>query len=208
MSSLLIEPHYLGSLEYFSLLIQYENIFLDIEGRFQKQTYRNRCLILGSNKILSLIVPVSYSNNAMMKDVKIDSGQRWKKDHWGAFYSSYGKAPFYEYFEDSIADVWKKDHKYLIDLSCDFMTLMLKIIQKDVNLSFFEAASSDTKDDFRNTIIPKKSFLDRNIYQSIPYSQLFGDNFSPNLSILDLIMCEGPQSYHVLTASFLRRKGD
>jgi len=205
MSQVIVEPHYLGSLEYYCLLLQHESIVLEVNDKFQKQTFRNRCQILGSNKILPLIVPVSYSNNSITKDVTIDHTQRWVKDHWGAFYSSYGKAPFFEYFADSMMEVWKNEFKYLVDLTVEFLRLTFRMLQMDVKMTLSENFVSNHVNDFRNVIIPKKTFADRKIYQGTPYSQLFGDIFNPNLSIIDLIMCEGPQASGILAASFLKQ---
>ena len=204
MNSLVIEPHYLGSLEYYALLLDSESIVLEVNDYYQKQTYRNRCYLLGSNKILTLTVPVSYSSKTLTKDVTVDNFQRWKKDHNGAFYSAYGKAPFYEFFAEDLEAIWRKDYKYLVDLSVDLLILTFKWLRKDVKMTLSDSYKEKVELDFRDVIIPKKTFVDRKIYQEVPYTQLFGDNFIPNLSIIDLIMCEGPGALDVLTASFLK----
>lgn len=204
MTKLLLEPHYLGSLEYYSLIVNYDALVLEVNDRFQKQTFRNRCHFLGANKVLTMIVPVSYNHDTLLKDVTIDNHQRWKKDHWGAFYSSYGKAPFFEYFADSFKKVWDGKHKFLIDLSIEFLKLTFEFLQMDVKMTLSKNISENEDNDFRNFFTPKKSFTHRKIYQPRPYTQLFGDNFEPNLSITDLIMNEGPQARSILSASFLK----
>lgn len=204
MTQLIIEPHYLGSLEYYVLIAQHESVLLEINDRFIKQTFRNRCYVLGSNSVLPLILPLRFSNHMTTREVTIDHSQRWKKDHWGAFYSAYGKAPFYEYFSDMFAEIWEKKQKFLIDINHDFLTLTLKLLQLNVNVTYLEKNVEISGNDQRDCILPKKPFTDRKIYHPAPYTQLFGDTFVPNLSIIDLIMCEGPQASQVLTASFLR----
>lgn len=203
MSEVYIEPHYLGSLEYYSLISRYDTLMLEIQDRFQKQTFRNRSYILGANKVLPLIVPVSYHRDTISKDVRIDHQQRWIKDHWGAFYSSYGKAPFFEYFADFLNEIWNKKHKFLVDLSVDFLRMTFKFLALDVKMTFTERYDENVQNDFRSLITPKKSFAHRKIYQPTAYTQLFGDNFNPNLSIVDLIMNEGPQAQAIIAASFL-----
>ncbi|MEM9897199.1 MAG: WbqC family protein, partial [Bacteroidota bacterium] len=116
MSSVQIEPHYLGSLEYYALLSQFDQIIFNVSTVFQKQTYRNRAYLLGSNRILILSIPVIASSQTVYKDVKIDYGQNWLKDHWGAFYSSYGKAPFFDYLKQDFHEVWFSKPKFLVDL--------------------------------------------------------------------------------------------
>ena len=72
-----------------------------------------------------------------------------------------------------------------------------------VNISYTERYDEEVLQDFRNDISPKKPFSDRKIYTPVPYPQLFGSSFAPNLSIVDLIMNEGPNAAHILRNSFV-----
>ncbi|MEQ9466240.1 MAG: WbqC family protein [Ekhidna sp.] len=204
MSVLTIEPHYLGSLEFFALLTQHSKLRFEIHDSFPKQTYRNRTYFLSSNKVQSLIVPVKYSNGQPTKEVTVDYSQRWLKDHWGAFYSSYGKAPFFEYFSEEFRTIWQDKPTHLIDLNMKFIQLVLKILQADVEIELTDSFERKYEGDKRNVINPKESFKNRKIYTPVTYTQLFGDTFVPNLSIIDLIMCEGPNAAPILSNSFLR----
>jgi len=190
MNDIIIEPHYLGSLEYYSLLIQYDHIYLEVHDAYRKQTFRNRCYLLTANGVQSLSVPVKFSSDSITKDVRIDHQQRWK-------------APFFDYFAESFEVIWEKRHVFLIDLAFDFLALSFKLLDRDVTLSYSEKNNLELTEDFRNQIIPKNPFTSRKTYLPARYTQLFGDTFVPNLSIVDLIMCKGPQASHVLAASFL-----
>jgi hypothetical protein len=55
--------------------------------------------------------------------------------------------------------------------------------------------------DARGVISAKKDFLERGLYSPQPYQQVFGSNFVPNLSLLDLIFCEGPSAGGLIRAS-------
>ena len=84
------------------------------------------------------------------------------------------------------------------------MTLCLKLVQIDRPIHLTENYHSSSKNDaldFRNRILPKISFDQRELYLPFPYIQNFGSNFAPNLSIVDLLMCEGPGSSEVLKNS-------
>lgn len=206
MKTLLIEPHYLGCLEYFTAIRQVESVLLDVGGQYIKQTYRNRTQLLGSNKIQTLSIPVKHDYRSSIKDVKIDYSQNWIKDHWGALYSAYGKAPYFEFFADDLKRIWDHKHTYLIDLNVSMLNECLKMLQLDKDISIQESLSDDIINevlDLRNLIHPKITFADRNIYTPTSYSQLFGHTFVPNLSIIDLIMCEGPQASEFLTSQDL-----
>lgn len=204
MQKIVIEPHYLGSLEYFVLLHQCSEIHLEVCQHFTKQTYKNRCYILTDKGVMPLSVPVQFGNRTPVKDVKIDYRQSWVRQHWGAFYSAYGKAPFFEYFQDHFRSIWDQNHEYLVDLNVAMMTMCLKILQYDRSIKFTENFTHRVKREFidmRECILPKKSFEERKLYLPFPYTQTFGNNFVGNLSILDLIMCEGPRASEVLARS-------
>ncbi|MEP1094394.1 MAG: WbqC family protein [Cyclobacteriaceae bacterium] len=206
MKKILIEPHYLGCVEYFCLMQSSDSVLFEINDNFQKQTFRNRSYILGSNKVVTLSMPLKYGNKTAFKDVKVDYSQRWIKDHWGAVYSSYGKAPFFEFFASDFKKVWDQKSEFLLDINIKFLTLCFKLLKLDVEIDFTNSYKKDHEkeaEDFRNIIHPKIAFADRNIYRPSAYSQLFGNSFAANLSIIDLIMCAGPQADEVLSSSYV-----
>ena len=204
MQKIIVEPHYLGSLEYYGQIVASDEIHLEVYQNFTKQTYKNRCYILSANGVMPLTVPVKFDNRTPLKDVQIDHSQSWARDHKGAFYSAYGKAPFFEFFQDYFHTVWEKKHQFLVDLNLEMMTMCLKILQIDRSIQLteqYEKIPDHRLNDLRERILPKKTFEERNLYLPFPYTQTFGNIFVPNLSIIDLIMCEGSRASEVLTRS-------
>jgi hypothetical protein len=67
-----------------------------------------------------------------------------------------------------------------------------EIYQKELDLGIFDA---------RNTINPKKLIERDFFYNPVPYQQNFGNEFVPNLSILDLLFCRGNQALEILKKS-------
>jgi hypothetical protein len=55
--------------------------------------------------------------------------------------------------------------------------------------------------DIRRLISPSVHFSERDIYTPQTYFQLFGSDFESNLSVMDLLFCEGPASKSVLLKS-------
>lgn len=207
--TIVIEPHYLGSLEYFVALINAKEVVLEVQDHFVKQTFRNRCYIHSPSGKHPLIVPVSYDNRTKMKDVKIDYSQSWLRDHWGAFYSAYGKAPFFDFFAAEFQAVWDSRCDFLLDLNTQMMTLCLRLLQIDMPYRLSDEFHSSTEKDaldLRNRILPKISFDQRDLYLPFPYIQNFGSNFVANLSIVDLLMCEGPGAQAVLRNSTIKHE--
>jgi len=196
MRKLFIEPHYLPSLECFTLIGQADQIVWDIEAPFEKQTYRNRTYILGPNGVQSLIVPVHYSSQVPFREVTIDYKQSWVRDHQGAFYSSYGKAPYFEYFASYFQKVWDHPPETLLELNHEMLSVCLRLLQWQIDIVY------DTKEndvfDIRGHIVPKIPYSRRNFFHPTPYAQNFGDNFVTNMGILDLLLCQGPASGEIL----------
>jgi hypothetical protein len=200
MSVLLTEIQYLPSISYFTDLISHKKIVIEAFEHYQKQTYRNRCRILTSNKINILTVPVINAHQkVLIREVKIDHSQRWLNIHWRGIQSAYAKSPFFEYYEDQFHKVLFKKHRFLFDLNMDLLTLCLKLlrINKSIELSvaYYNAGDMEDVIDLRNMIgHDSKS----EIITEIKYTQVFGRQFVPDLSIIDLLFCEGNNASKIL----------
>ncbi|WP_229208859.1 WbqC family protein [Dyadobacter luticola] len=200
-----IELQYLPCLEYFTCILQYDRICIDVEERYVKQSYRNRCNVLTTNKIDLLTVPVKgYDAASPTKDILIDYNQDWIRRHLGCFKSAYGKSPFYEYYAPDLIEIFQKRPAYLVDLNYDLLTFCLRLvgIKKDIryNLSGVESEENSVVNDI-SVINNKKGQNSIKYYQPIPYYQTFGNDFVSNLSIVDLLFNMGPEAKSVLLRS-------
>lgn len=195
---IVIETQYFPCLEFFSLIKNEKEILIDCYENFVKQTFRNRCYILSANGILPLSIPlIGVNKKIITKDIKIEYFQKWQNLHWKSITSAYNKSPYFEFYSDYIYDIIYSKHTYLIDLNHEILTFYQRFLQLDFQISYSDNYISNENNAFRDmrTIIhPKKSFSDRNIHKSIPYTQTFGSKFASNLSILDLIFCMGSES--------------
>ena len=195
---IVIESQYFPPLEFFSLIKNENEIIIDGHEHFVKQTYRNRCYILAAEKVLPLSVPLNGVNKKILtKDIKIDYIQKWQNQHWRAVKSAYSKSPYFEYYADYVHDIIYTNHTFLLDLNHDILTFCQRVLQLDFKISYSEKyleSGNGTFNDMKSIIHPKKAFVDRKFHVSHPYTQTFGSKFAPNLSIIDLIFCMGPES--------------
>jgi WbqC-like protein family len=199
-----IDLQYLPSLEYFCAILKNDEIIIEAYEHFEKQSYRNRCRIQTTNKIDTLSVPVQNGNKkVLIRDLKIDYSQDWTRRHWGAIHSAYGKSPFFEFYSEYFKNLLDKKPDFLFDLNLEILTICLKLLRLEKKIIFTENYQKNIENDCRGLIHPKSRYESNNLYQPLAYRQNFGNEFEPNLSILDLLFCQGNQSLSVLKESLI-----
>ncbi len=202
---LVIELHYLPCIEFFTCLLQFEEIHLETRELYVKQTYRNRCHVLTANKVDRLTVPVLHSGGKqVMGEVRIDYSQGWERTHWGCLQSAYGKSPFFEYYADELKAVYKNKPAYLCELNYALLSLCLKFLGIKKTLAYTLSYQPHVKKalfDARSLINDKKGKDNFIFYKKVPYYQTFGNDFVPNLSIIDLLFNKGPEARQILAQS-------
>lgn len=207
---LLIDLHYLPSVEYVLYLGQSDEVFLEGWEYYQKQSYRNRALIHGANKTEMLIVPVVHKHwQKTVADVKIDYSFQWHKQHLRSLQTAYGKAPYYAYYIDDIKKIILSKPRFLFDLNEQLLTKCLEFInlpKRIFKTSCYNEIPEIGVLDLRDAIHPKKKSPPFFEMKSVDYFQVFGRNFERYISVIDLIFCEGPNAMTVLSNSFEKNK--
>jgi hypothetical protein len=202
-TELLVELHYLPCLDYVSGLLQFQRVRLEAHEHYQKQSYRNRCYVLTANKVDALTVPVQQgTHHHPIRDVQVDNGQFWQKHHWRSLQAAYSKAPFFEYYAPEFERIYQKNWTFLFDLNSELLTICLKLlgITNTVNLTnCYEKPSVVSLFDARSMINPRNRSESYVFYKPMPYQQNFGFDFVPNLSIIDLLFCQGPLATEFLS---------
>ena len=203
--SVLIDLHFLPSLEYFCALLSHERIVLEKNEHFNKQSYRNRCYILAANGIERLTIPVTEKHGkVLITQVKIDYTYRWQTNFWRTLESAYANAPFYEHYRDDLKKEIFLNPTYLYDLNFRLLSMCLKWLKWEKSIAETDTYQNENTlgcHDLRSMISAKKDFNQRELYQPQLYQQVFGKAFVPNLSIIDLVFCEGPHAASLLGAS-------
>ncbi|MFN2313954.1 MAG: WbqC family protein [Bacteroidales bacterium] len=204
----LLSTAYFPPAEYFSLIAGTRKVIIEKHENYLKQTYRNRCVILGANGPLALIVPVmrgSFHKTAL-SELKIDNGRRWRELHLRGIRSAYAAAPFFEYYYDAISQVISRPFTFLVDLNTEALIAVCDAAGLSAEISFsgeFIPAGIH-KEDYRYSISPKRP-SGVGGYSQIPYTQVFSDKFgfTGRLSIIDMLLNNGPG-----TGALLQRSPD
>ncbi len=203
----ILSSAYLAPVQYYTKLCGGDVVIEDRGEHYLKQTYRNRCHILGAQGVESLIVPVEHdsglgASHTPMRDMRISSHDpNWQRHHWQALRTAYEGTPYFEYYTDEFAPLYQKSYTYLCDWNEDLLQASCALLgitpQRQVSDTYVTANEADT--DFRQVIRPKNAPTDAH-FRPAPYYQIrtAGKTFVPNLSIIDLLCHMGPEARIVL----------
>jgi hypothetical protein len=197
----LLPMFYLPPIEYFTVLNQYKpDILMEKHEHFPKQTYRNRAHIYSPEGVLQLVVPVVKGSkvHTPVKDVKISNDFAWQRLHWLGLQACYRRSAYFEFYEDDFARFYEERFTHLFDYNEELMQMILKFLKMPIAMQYTDEYHREHPQltDFRNTLHPKKEAA----AEQKPYFQVFEERkgFLKNLSIVDLLFNQGPQSVHYL----------
>jgi hypothetical protein len=198
---------YNGPINYYARLVRQKEIVIEQCDSYSKQTYRNRCMIMGPNGVISLSIPVikMHGSKTLLKDIRIDYTTFWNKIHWKSLVASYASSPFFEYLADDLSPFYELKFEFLIDLNHQLLDHTLQHLGLEIPVrcsdSFTEMAAEQ---DPRLFIHPKKDqAVEDPGFRPEAYHQVFSDRlgFRSNLSILDLMFNVGPEALSYLQRS-------
>ena len=214
----LLSTTYFGPIQWYQKLYRADMVLIERCESFQKQTYRNRCLIASTQGVQALTVPVVSEGSSLINSVCISDHGNWRHLHWNALKSAYGESPFFEYYEDDLRPFFQPDWEFLFDFNEAIRKKMCELLDIHPNVHYTESFTSPLDIsrtshlvprtsisplspplDYRYAIQPKHPAPDAD-FTPRPYYQVYREKhgFLPNLSILDLLMNMGPESIFYL----------
>ena len=146
MTTALLQTTYFGPIQWYQKLYRYDHCMIEQHDSFQKQTYRNRCMIATANGTQVLTVPIIHNgelkienydmtqdntaanksnhnsqfsilNSQLVKDLRISDHNQWRRVHWNALQSAYSESPFFEYYADDMHPFFEQKYDYLLDFN-------------------------------------------------------------------------------------------
>ena len=191
-------PPYFGPISYWKQIIN-SNILWDVHQNYVKQSYRNRTFIHSANGLHKLTIPVKHSKIKFpMLNAEIDNKIAWQKNHWRSIQTAYSSSPFFEFYKDSLEQVYNMKYTYLVKFNFDMIKLVFEWLDIEIKLKL----SKEYKVVYDNSLDLKKKIENQkhSISKNKIYNQVFFEKngFLNDLSIIDLIFNEGPNSLSYL----------
>lgn len=123
---------YLPPRSYIELLMR-EPVTIEQMESFEKQTFRNRCLIRDAKgELVRLTVPVGkVEHKQLTRDIQISYQTRWQHQHWITLVSAYQHTPYFMYFADYLRPFYEKEYKWLIDLNDELNATIVSLLKKE-----------------------------------------------------------------------------
>ena len=176
-------------------------VYIEACENFQKQSYRNRCQFYGADGVQSLFVPIKHeggTHKIPICDLKIDYKTPWVQQHQRAIVSAYRTSAYFEYYQDELFEILERKYERLFDLNLALIKFFIEKTGIKTDLRLTEDYILEPEmDDLREVIHPKRTnTILADLGLEKPYFQVFAQKhgFQKDLSIMDLLFNEGPDS--------------
>lgn len=195
----ILPTSYFGSIAYFKTLASYPKVLIEAKEHYPKQTYRNRCDILGGDGIISLSIPVKRIEGAktLTELITVSDDENWRVRHWRTLVSAYQSSAYFDYYAMEVEELLFTKTASLLELNTAITQRVIEWLDLETDIFLTEDFTPLSEHDLRITL------TDKNGHQEslpAPYIQVFPspNYFSESLSILDAVFCEGPMARNLL----------
>lgn len=196
--------YYFPSVSWFAAAVHEKTIVLEKYQHFRKQHFFNRMEILVPNKTLKLSIPIKKAGERTpIGERQILNDWVWRKDHWKSIESALRSSPYFEFFEDQIHPFYSQTYDSLFDFNLAIITMVRDALRLDFDWTISEMYlpsvlyTGDYREGFYSKTGEGPAWFDPK-----PYSQVFGETFAPDLSILDLMCNKGMETEMILKSFY------
>ncbi|TWI85042.1 WbqC-like protein [Lacibacter cauensis] len=193
----MIDLHYFGDIYSYLKFIQRTNVEFSPYQNYQRASKLNRMRLMGANGPLLLSVPLEGGRDQQvaLKGLRISYAEPWQRIHWRGIHDNYRKAPWFEDYAPGLESLYRKREKFLLDLNLKTTEWAVQRLKLKVDFLAVERE----QDLLKQVQVAKDSGQPKTGSWPV-YQQVFGERhgFVPNLSIVDLLLCEGPMAINYL----------
>lgn len=168
---------------------------IDIGEYFQRMSYRNRYYIGTANGRLILSIPLKKGRDQKrpMKDMEISYAEDWQKNHWRSIQSAYMRTPYFEFYMDHLEPLYQGRIPLLHEWNLQSIRICLDLMKEQLTYHINEILLPESNGDDWRKMLPRDEYPGmKKVTYIQPFEPRWG--FIPNLSILDLLSCAGPDS--------------
>ena len=179
---------YMASVDWYADLLA-QRLGLRQEATVVATADLNRGRIMGANGLQTLSVPIAGGGRNLRRPfatIGVSEHGSWRRVHWGAIFSAYGRTPYFEHYEHLFRPIWSHPWERLSDLNEALHRVITEIV---FSAEIIDALPSD------------RAELERLSSDYADYWQLSRakDGFVDGLSAIDMVFSLGPQSvFHLL----------
>jgi len=168
---MILPTAYMAPEAWYKAFFEADEVQIEVQESFVKQTFRNRCLIHDiQGHEVTLTVPVlKVEHKQLTRDVQISYQQHWQHQHWMALKSAYGKSPYWDYYADFFAPFYTRETKWLVELNEGLHDVIVRLLHNNPNEQLARLAHTTT-------------------FMQADLEQYWGNG----TSILDMLMENGP----------------
>lgn len=217
-----LQPGYLPWLGYFDQVATADVFVFYDDVQFDKNGWRNRNRLLGSDGPQWITVPVKLAGNAFapIRDVETVRPDHWPKKHLATIRTLYGRAPFFDWcYPELERYLLGREYRFVIDLCLEGHAVLTKLLGLATPTRFSselghqeggrtERLVSICKDLGATRYISgaaARSYMEEELwreagialaYQDYPHPihRQWGEAFVSHLSIVDALMFVGPET--------------
>lgn len=223
----ILQSNYIPWKGYFDLINSVDEFIFYDDVQYTKNDWRNRNKIKTQNGLMWLTIPVKHENlNQKIKDTEI-AYTNWNRKHWNAISLNYSKARYFKQYKELFEEVYlgittknlAEVNYVFIKLICNILNIHTKLsystnfkpaigrVERLVDLCTQAGAGCYISGPSAKNYLNEELFRQEGIqveyvdYSNYPeYNQLHGP-FVHEVSIVDLILNEGPHSMNYLKCS-------
>lgn len=185
--------HYFGALSYYHVLAKHEQIVFDCTTPFSKMSFKNRMVIATAQGPLHLTIPIvgGRDQKTPMNEIRIAYDSPWKSQHFKAISVNYKRAPYFEYYVDSLKALYDNEYVYLNN----FLLATQNWTKQQLKAKWLiEIGNEQTSNHIENKWLdPMKPNNFQTVSNTFQYQQVFdvSTGFIQNVCILDALFAMG-----------------